>query len=90
MVSFGNASGAVDAFSPAILAQKGSLFLTRPSLKDYIATKNDLKSSANALFAAVSNGIKINIGQRYALEDVAAAHTALEARQTIGSTILIP
>ncbi len=90
MVSFGNASGAVDAFSPAILAQKGSLFLTRPSLKDYIATADNLKSSANALFDAVSNGIKVNIGQRYALEDIAAAHTALEARQTIGSTILIP
>ncbi len=90
MVSFGNASGAVPAFSPAILAQKGSLFLTRPSLKDYIATKDDLKLSANTLFAAIDNGIKINIGQRFAMEDIAAAHTALEARQTIGSTILIP
>jgi NADPH2:quinone reductase len=89
MVSFGNASGPVEPFSPLILSQKGSLFLTRPTLFDYIATRPELEQSANDLFDVVRSGeVKIEVKQRFALEDAAEAHRALEARQTTGSTIL--
>ena len=89
MVSFGNASGAVDPFSPTILAQKGSLFLTRPTLYDYTKGTEELRQSARELFAMVESGkVRIDIKQRFALKDAAEAHRALEARKTSGSTIL--
>lgn len=89
MVSYGNASGAVDAFPPAILAQKGSLFLTRPTLFDYIATRPELERAASDLFEVVLSGkVKIEVKQRFPLKDAAEAHRALEARKTTGSTIL--
>ena len=91
MVSFGNASGAVDSFAPGILAAKGSLFLTRPSLLAYNSTRKELEASSKALFAMVKSGkIKIEINQTYALKDAKQAHIDLEARKTTGSTILIP
>ena len=89
LVSFGQASGPVTDFQPGMLAQKGSLYLTRPSLYDYIATRPELEASSAALFAMVSAGkVRIKIGQRFALADVAAAHRALEARQTVGPSVL--
>ena len=89
MVSFGNASGPVDPFSPAILAQKGSLFLTRPTLFNYIADRAELETAARELFEVVESGkVKIEIKQRYPLKDAAEAHRDLEARKTSGSTIL--
>jgi len=91
MVSFGNASGPVPPFAPAILAQKGSLYLTRPTLFDYVAKRDDLVASAEHLFAAVINGaVEIEIGQTYPLAATADAHRDLEDRKTTGSTILIP
>jgi NADPH2:quinone reductase len=89
MVSFGNASGPVDPFPPAILAQKGSLFLTRPTHYHYTATRAELEAAANELFDVVASGqVKIEINQRFALKDAAEAHRQLEARTTTGSTIL--
>lgn len=90
MVSFGNASGPVDPFPPGILAQKGSLFLTRPTMYHYTATRAELEAAANELFELVENGtIRIEVNQRFPLRDAAEAHRALEARQTSGSTVLI-
>jgi NADPH2:quinone reductase len=89
MVSFGNASGPVESFPPAILAQKGSLFLTRPTMYDYTATRVELEVAANELFEAVRSGkVKIEVRQHYPLKDAAEAHRALEARETTGSTVL--
>jgi NADPH:quinone reductase len=89
MVSFGNASGAVDPFPPAILAQKGSLFLTRPTLFDYVATRPELERAAGDLFDMVLSGkVKIEVKQRFALKDAAEAHRAIEERETTGSTVL--
>ena len=91
MVSYGNATGPVDPVNLGLLAQKGSLFLTRPTLMTYTAKREDLVASAEALFDVVLRGqVKININQRYALKDTAQAHKDLEARKTTGSTILIP
>lgn len=91
MVSFGNASGPVPPFDLATLSAKGSLFLTRPSLSTYMVTRQDLVTGATALFDVVLSGaVKINIGQTFPLEQAALAHAALEARQTTGSTVLIP
>jgi NADPH2:quinone reductase len=91
MVSFGNSSGPVDPVPPTLLAQKGSLFLTRPTLVTYTARREDLLASANALFEVVGSGkVKIEIEQRYPLKDAAQAHRDLEARKTTGSTILLP
>ena len=91
MVSFGNASGPVPPVDLATLNAKGSLFLTRPSLATYMATNQDLTTGAAALFDAVLSGaIKVNVNQTFPLEQAALAHTALEARQTTGSTVLIP
>ncbi len=91
MVSFGNASGPVPAFEPAMLAQRGSLFFTRPSLMDYTATREELEGAARELFEVVGNGIvRIEVNQSYPLADVVSAHRDLEARRTTGSTILIP
>ena len=90
MVSFGNASGAVEPFSPAVLAAKGSLFLTRPTLATFIATPEQLKATSSDLFEVVGSGsVKIEVSQTYALEDVAQAHRDLEARKTTGSTVLL-
>ena len=90
MVSFGNASGPVDPISPSLLAQKGSLFLTRPTLFNYIATRAELERASTELFDMIASGkVKIEIKQRFALQDAAKAHRALEARQTTGSTVLI-
>ncbi|MBO9538003.1 quinone oxidoreductase [Herbaspirillum sp.] len=91
MVSFGNASGPVAPFGVSELASRGSLFLTRPSLGNYVATRADLDATAGDLFAMVeSKKIGIEINQRYALKDVGQAHADLEARKTTGSTILMP
>jgi NADPH2:quinone reductase len=91
MVSFGNASGPVPPFEPAILAAKGSLFFTRPTLMTYNARSEDLRASAAALFEVVERGaVRITIGSTYRLDDVASAHRDLEARKTTGSTLLLP
>ncbi|MBM3117643.1 quinone oxidoreductase family protein [Jeongeupia naejangsanensis] len=91
LVSFGNASGAVPPFSPNLLAQKGSLFLTRPTLGHYTATRDELLDTAEDYFTAVARGhVVADIGQRFALADVALAHRELEARRTTGSTLLAP
>ena len=90
MVSFGNASGAVEPFSPAVLAAKGSLFLTRPTLATFIATAEQLRATTSDLFEVVGSGsVKIEVSQTYALEDAAQAHRDLEARKTTGSTVLL-
>ncbi len=90
-VSFGNASGPVPAFEPGILAAKGSLFFTRPSLIHYTTTRADLLESANALFEVVGKGaVKIEVNQTYPLKEAAQAHRDLQARKTTGSTILLP
>ena len=91
MVSFGNASGPVPAFSLNELASRGSLFITRPSLMSYTAKRQDLETMAAHLFSMVESGkVKIDIRQRYPLSEVAQAHRDLEARKTTGSTLLIP
>lgn len=91
MVSFGNASGPVPAFEPAILAAKGSLFLTRPTLMHYTARREDLLAAANDLFEVVTSGaVKIEVRQTYPLAQAAQAHRDLEARKTTGSTVLLP
>lgn len=91
MVSFGASSGAVPPVNLNELASRGSLFLTRPSLFHYIATREDLEAMAAELFSLVESGkVKIDINQRYALKDVAQAHRDLESRKTTGSSILIP
>jgi len=90
MVSFGNSSGAVDSFSPALLAAKGSLFLTRPTLATYTATRDELEATTADLFDVVGSGaVKIEVKQTYALENAAQAHRDLEARKTSGSTVLL-
>jgi len=89
MVSFGNASGPVEPISPLLLSQKGSLFLTRPTLFHYVATREQLERSAGELFQMVESGkVKIEVKQRFPLEHAAEAHRQLEARKTTGSTIL--
>jgi NADPH:quinone reductase len=89
MVSFGNASGPVDPFPATLLAQKGSLFLTRPTLYDYVITREELETAAKALFDVVESGmVKVEVKQRFPLKDAAEAHRTLEARKTSGSTVL--
>jgi NADPH2:quinone reductase len=89
MVSFGNASGPPDPIPPGVLAQKGSLYLTRPTLYHYITSRQQLEQSAGELFDIVKSGkVKIEVQQRFTLKDAAEAHRALEARETTGSTIL--
>ena len=91
MVTYGNSSGAVPPVDLGILSAKGSLFVTRPSLATYTAKSADLAASAADLFGVVSSGaVKIRVNQTFPLKDAAAAHTALEARQTTGSTVLVP
>jgi len=91
MVTFGNATGPVDPIAPVELAKRGSLFLTRPILFDFIGTRESLLEAAAELFAVVASGtVKISINQRYALKDAQQAHIDLEARKTTGSTVLVP
>ena len=91
LVSFGNASGPAPAVEPLRLTRAGSLFLTRPTLFDYVATTEELDESAGALFEMLTSGrVRVDIGARYPLADAAEAHRGLEARETTGSTILIP
>ena len=90
LVSFGNASGPVPAFEPAVLSAKGSLYLTRPTLAHYTGTREELLASAGALFDVVQKGaVKIEVRQTYSLKDAAQAHRDLEARKTTGSTVLL-
>jgi NADPH:quinone reductase len=91
MVSYGNASGKPPPIEPLLLSEKGSLFLTRPTLAHYTARREDLLLAAKALFHVVRTGIvKAEIGQTYALADAAQAHRDLENRSTTGSTVLLP
>lgn len=91
LVSFGQSSGPVAPFNLGLLSQKGSLYLTRPTLFAYIAKRADLERAAAALFDVIADGaVKVRINQRYLLADVAQAHADLEARKTTGTTILIP
>jgi NADPH2:quinone reductase len=91
MVSYGNASGPVPPVDISILGARGSLYLTRPALSTYTATHGDLLSVTADLFEVVASGaVKITVNQTFPLAEAAAAHTALEARQTTGSTVLIP
>jgi NADPH2:quinone reductase len=90
-VSFGSASGQIDAFNINILQTKGSLFATRPTLNHYVAKRDDLVSCANDLFDKVGSGaVKIPVNQTYALKDAQKAHKDLEGRGTTGSSILVP
>lgn len=90
LASFGQASGPVAPFDPAVLAAKGSLFLTRPTLMTYTADRKDLLASASDLFAVVESGdVKIEVNQTYPLSEAAQAHRDLEERKTTGSTVLI-
>ena len=91
MASYGNASGPVPPVEIGMLAAKGSLFLTRPTLATYTAKRADLERVAASLFDVVGSGaVKIQVNQTFALKDAGAAHTALETRKTTGSTVLIP
>jgi NADPH:quinone reductase len=91
MVSFGSASGPVPPFAPAELVKRGSLFITRPTLFDYTAERADLDAMARETFAAVKKKwLKIQVNQRYKLADAAQAHRDLEARKTVGASIILP
>ena len=91
MVSFGQSSGSVAPIDPGLLSAKGSLFLTRPTLMNYVASRAELESSAAALFEVVASGqVKVEVRQTFALADAAQAHHALEGRRTTGSTVLVP
>jgi NADPH2:quinone reductase len=91
LVVFGNASGAVPPFELGMLAAKGSLYLTRPTLATYTAKREDLVARANDLFEVVASGaVQIRVNQTFALKDAADAHRALEGRKTTGSTVLLP
>lgn len=90
-VSYGNASGAVEPIAPGILGAKGSLVLTRPSLFAFISDAESMRRGAAALFGALRTGtIEAHVGQRFALDEVAQAHTALESGKTVGATLLLP
>jgi len=91
MVSFGNTSGSPEPLDLQTLSNKGSLFITRPTMLTYTATTEELQQSSQDLFDRVLSGdIKIEINQRYALADVQQAHRDLESRKTTGSTVLLP
>jgi NADPH2:quinone reductase len=91
MVSFGNSSGAVPPFNVGVLSQKGSLYLTRPTLVTYVGSRPELEETAKSLFDVVKSGkVKIEITGRYKLAEAARAHRDLEARKTTGSVILVP
>ncbi len=91
MATFGNASGPVPPFAPAILANKGSLYVTRQTLFSHLTTRESTQAMADDLFAVVASGqVKIRIDQRFKLSEVAEAHRVLESRKTTGCTILLP
>ena len=91
LVSFGQSSGKIDPFDVGILSAKGSLYITRPTLMTYTASRADLEASAQALFDVVGSGaVRITVNQTFPLADAAAAHRALESRRTTGSTVLMP
>jgi NADPH:quinone reductase len=91
LASFGNASGAVAPFAPAELAKRGSLYVTRPTMMDYTASRADLESIARETFAAAKKKwIRIQINQRYKLADAAQAHRDLEGRKTTGASVIFP
>lgn len=91
MVSFGNASGSPPPFDLQELAQRGSLFITRPSLMAYVASQDEMRACAAAVFARVLDGtLKVTIAQRYPLAEVQRAHVELQARRTVGSSLLVP
>jgi NADPH2:quinone reductase len=91
LVLFGNASGAVDAFNPRLLAMKGSLYLTRPTLETYAGTRTELTAMADDMFRLVTSGrIRIEPSRIFPLEDAAEAHRELEGRRTTGSIVLVP
>lgn len=91
MVTFGNATGPVEPFAPSELAKRHSLYVTRPVLFDFISNRLDLLEASNELFDVVTDGVvTVMVKQRYALRDAAQAHTDLEARRTVGSTVLLP
>ena len=90
-VSFGNASGPIPPFNAGILAQKGSLFMTRPSLPNYTGTREQLEKASGDLFSVVKSGkVKIEVNQTYALKDAVRCHEDLAGRKTTGSCVLIP
>lgn len=91
LVSFGQSSGALAPFDPRLLAQKGSLFLTRPTLVHYVSTRAELDDTARDLFDVIARGaVRIRVAQTYPLRDAERAHRDLEARKTTGSTLLLP
>lgn len=91
LVYFGNSSGAVPPFEPLLLSQKGSLFLTRPTLAHYARNAAELKETADDLFAAIASGVlKVSVNQRFKLSETQAAHEALHSRATTGATVLLP
>jgi len=91
MVTFGNASGPVPEIAPLLLSQKGSLFLTRPTMAHYLQTRDELLSRCDDLFSWIQSGeLVVRIGHEYPLADAAEAHRALEARQTTGKVLLLP
>lgn len=91
LVSFGNASGPVPPFSPLVLSAKGSLFLTRPTLMDYTATREELLASAGCLFTVLRSGaVRVTLCRTYPLAEAAAAHRELEGRRTVGALVLVP
>jgi NADPH2:quinone reductase len=91
MVTFGNSSGPVSPFAPALLAAKGSIYVTRQTLFSHITSRERTQAMADDLFAVVQSGqVKIHIDQRYPLAQVQQAHRDLEARNTTGCTVLLP
>ncbi len=91
MVLFGGSSGAVPPFDPIVLTQKGSLFLTRPSLGNYIATREELLSRSGAVLGMIAAGkLKLRIEHTYPLAEAQRAHRELEGRKTTGKLLLIP
>lgn len=91
LVTYGNASGAVPPFSALDLLRAGSIFVTRPSLFDYITTPEEMRASAARVLELIGEGtIEVRIGQRFPLIEAAEAHRAIEARSTVGSTVLVP
>ena len=91
LVSFGQSSGPIGLFDPGLLAARGSLFLTRPSLMVYTAKRKDLLASAADLFSVVQSGaVRIEVNQSYPLAEAARAHRDLEGRRTTGSTVFLP
>ena len=91
LVSFGQSSGMIDPFDIGVLSAKGSLYITRPTLMTYTASRADLESSAQALFEVVGSGaVRITVNRTFPLAEAADAHRALESRQTTGSTVLVP